>query len=97
MALCKNVLRRVGCTQICKCVVRGTVSLPDEGDGAGELQLWHQHMRNGYYIHVSRTAGGGMVVCELLMFFISFQECTDKIETLSNKEVEISYHVRVDL
>ena len=56
-----------GYTQIC--VARGTVSLPGEGDGAGELQLWYHKGSNKYGIYARKTAGDGVSVCELLMFY----------------------------
>ena len=73
-------LSRSGLTQVCG--VRGTVSWTGTGDGArGELQLWYSEMNKDYRIYVSRRAGGG-VVCELLIYFYFFIECTDKIKTL---------------
>ena len=56
-----------GFTQIC--VLRGTVSWLGQGDGAGELQLWHHETSKLYIINASHAAGGYGQVCELLMFY----------------------------
>ncbi|CAH3182560.1 unnamed protein product [Porites lobata] len=48
-------LSRSGFTQIC--VIRGTVSLPGAGNGAGELQLWYHEKKNQYLIYALKTTG----------------------------------------
>ena len=79
------------------CVVRGTVSLPGQGDEAGEIQLWHSENNNKYCIYAGKTAGYVKLVCELLMFLIlfHFQECTDpctdKIKTLVIKRSKFHF------
>ena len=82
---------QLGYTQLC--VVLGTVSLRGKKDGEGELQLWFRAMFNDCRIlYASRIAGNDEMVCELLMFFLfHFQEYTDKISKINNKEVEISF------
>ena len=50
-------------------VLRGTVSLPGKGDGAGELHLRYDERRNKYAIYARRRAGDEMLVCELSMFY----------------------------
>ena len=82
---------QLGYTQLC--VVLGTASLRGKKDGEGELQLWYRAMFNDCRIlYASRIAGHDEMVCELLMFFLfHFQECTDKISKINNKEVEISF------
>ena len=57
----------MGFTKIC--VVRGTVSLPGQGDGAGELQLWFWERTSEYGIYASKTPRNDRLVCELLIFF----------------------------
>ena len=82
---------QLGYTQLCN--VHGTVSLRGKKDGEGELQLWCRAMFNDCrLLYTSRIAGHDEMVCELLMFFLfHFQECTDKISKINNKEVEISF------
>ena len=72
-------LSRWGYTQIC--VVYGTVSWPGEGDEAGGLRLWYHERSNVSYISASKTSGGYMLVCELLVFY-SF---TSKIALTKSK------------
>ena len=57
----------MGFTKIC--VVRGTVSLPGQGDGTGELQLWFWERTSEYGIYASKTPRNDRLVCELLIFF----------------------------
>ena len=68
MAYWLNHLRQKGFTQIC--VARGTVLLPGEGDGTGEVKLFYSTLDNDYCIYTSKTAGDEMWVCELLMFYL---------------------------
>ena len=93
-----NLLSRLGLsiihgwTQIC--AVHGEVSLPDEGDGAGQLQLRYQEGSNLYCIYAFKTAGGGKSVCELLiLMFYSFtsKSALKKSKRYINKEVQISF------
>ena len=66
-------------------VIHGTVSWPGAGDEAGWLQLWYNEMIDGYCIISSKTAGNGLVVCELLMFY-SF---TSKTALTKSKRYEL--------
>ena len=51
------------------CVVNGTVSLPGKRDEAGQLDLSCDERSNLYRIYARKTAGGYLLVCELLMFY----------------------------
>ena len=63
----------MGFTKIC--VVRGTVSLPGQGDGTGELQLWFWERTSEYGIYASKTPRNDRLVCELLIFFTHVLRC----------------------
>ena len=75
-------LSRSGFTQIC--VIRGTVSLPGAGNGAGELQLWYHEKKNQYLIYALKTTGDDELVCKSLMFY-SFTSSFKSAVTKSNR------------
>ena len=58
----------MGFTKIC--VVRGTVSLPGQGDGTGELQLLFWERTSEYGIYASKTPRNDRLVCGIIDIFL---------------------------
>ena len=88
-SLRRGWLSASGFTQIC--VVSGAVSWTGEGDEAGDLQLWYNESSNVYRISASKTTGGYMLVCKLLMFY-SFTSKSALTKSKRYKKKKSKFH-----